>query len=540
MPLLFSNHMVLQRDSPVRIWGWADVAESVTVAFGRDRIQTKAGADGRWQVMLPKMSANAHPQILTIVGKNTLAFQDVLVGDVWVCSGQSNMERLLHEVDYTDADIMSTQDDQLRLFRVLSTTSVTPQDDLKPWNGRQWMVSNPTDAKEFSAVGIFFGLELRKHLGIPIALIDSSQGGSRAQLWTSVGSIEKHIDADPEFKSWIDQRNDLLKAYPQRRLDYPEEKQKYDEEMKLWSSENEKDPDYMAKLAAWQAAMDKAQKEGLEHPAKVRPSRPAPVAPDPTDGGPYSTFMVANLYNAMIYPLTDFTIKGVLWYQGEANDRNPKQYRVLFPILISDWREKWQQGNFPFLFVQLPNIGAPAKEPVQSKDWWPQMREAQANALALPNTGMATTIDIGDPWDVHGKDKSDIGRRLSLVALHQAYGEKIVFAGPTYQSMKIKGRKIEIKFANEGGGLVIGVAPWTSTGKIPQVSNELHGFAIAGADKKWFWAKAVIQGDHVVVWSDDVSTPVAVRYGWANNPPCNLYNREKLPAPPFRTDGWPL
>ena len=540
MPLLFSDHMVLQRDLPMRVWGWADPGESVTVSFGKDLARTIAGSEGRWNVTLRSIPANSHPQTLVITGKNTLEFHDVLVGDVWVCSGQSNMERLLREVDYTDADLRSADDGQLRLFRVLSTTAVTPQEDTKGWNGRQWMVSKPVDVKDFSAVGFFFGRELRKHLGIPIALVDSTQGGSRAQLWTSVDSLEKHIDADPEFGSWIGQRNELLKTYPQRMIDYPEAKKSYDEKLRQWNSANDANPEYTAEMAAWQTALNKARKEGAEHPAKVIPPILAPIAPDPPDGGPYSTFMVGNLYNSMIAPLTSFSIKGVLWYQGEANDRNAKQYQVLFPILISDWRDKWGQGDFPFLFVQLPNLGAPATEPVRAEDRWAKLREAQSKALALRNTGMVATIDIGDPWDVHGRDKSDIGIRLSLLARHTIYREKVVPSGPSYRSMKINGRKVEVRFANHGRGLMIGVPPWTPTGKIPPVSTELHGFAIAGGDRKWFWANAAIHGNRVTVWSDKVTAPAAVRYGWADNPPCNLYNREGLPAPPFRTDDWPL
>jgi sialate O-acetylesterase len=248
--------------------------------------------------------------------------------------------------------------------------------------------------------------------------------------------------------------------------------------------------------------------------------------------------MVGNLYNAMIAPLMPYAIKGVIWYQGESNCNNSKQYRVLFPIMITDWREKWGQGNFPFLFVQLPNINKPATEPVQGEDRWPGVREAQAKAMSVPNTGMATIIDVGDPDEVHGKDKIDVGVRLSLVARHLVYGEDIVYTGPTYDSMKVEGNKVLITFKNTGGGLAIGTPPWTPSGKIPPVASELKGFAIAGADKKWVWAQARINGDQVVVSSDQAPNPAAVRYGWADNPPCNLYNKEKLPAAPFRTDDW--
>jgi len=248
--------------------------------------------------------------------------------------------------------------------------------------------------------------------------------------------------------------------------------------------------------------------------------------------------MVGNLYNAMIAPLMPYAIKGVIWYQGESNCNNSKQYRVLFPIMITDWREKWGQGNFPFLFVQLPNINKPATEPVQGEDRWPGVREAQAKAMSVPNTGMATIIDVGDPDEVHGKDKIDVGVRLSLVARHLVYGEDIVYTGPIYDSMKVEGNKVLITFKNTGGGLAIGTPPWTPSGKIPPVASELKGFAIAGADKKWVWAQARINGDQVVVSSDQAPNPAAVRYGWADNPPCNLYNKVNPPAAAFRTDEW--
>jgi len=331
-----------------------------------------------------------------------------------------------------------------------------------------------------------------------------------------------------------------VKAYPQRLAEYATAKAKWDADERQWNADNAKNAAYMAQMAKFNDDFAAAVKEGRQHPGKPKPPTPEPVRPDPPDGGPYSGFMVGNLYNAMIYPLFNYTMKGVLWYQGESNDRWPQQYGVMFPILIKDWRQHWGEGDFPFLFVQLPSIYAPAKNPVQN-DPWPPMREAQARALALPNTGMATTVDIGDPWDVHGKDKKDIGERLALIARREVYGEKsVVDYGPVFESMKIDGAKVTIKYKGLGSGLVLGVPPWTPTHVIPPVSTELKGFAIAGSDQKWFWARAEIKGDRVVVWSADVPKPVAVRYDWADNPPGNLYNKEKLPATPFRTDDWPI
>jgi sialate O-acetylesterase len=417
--------------------------------------------------------------------------------------------------------------------------SLQPEEDAKPsWDGKKWVVSDPEVVQVFTAVGYFFGRELRSDLHVPIGLIESDQGGSKAQLWTSVSAIEKNIDADPEFKVWLKQRKEVVDAYPQKMAEYLPQKKIYDEAMKHWRAEVWDAPEFTAKRAQWEIDNDNARKEGKPPLPRLQPSVPSPIEPPPPNGGPYSNFMVGTLYNAMIAPLTSFSIKGVVWYQGESNESNSRQYGVLFPIMITDWREKWGEGDFPFIFVQLPNIKKPATQPVQSNDPWPGMREAQAKALSLPNTGMAITIDVGDPYNVHGKDKFDVGYRLALVARHTVYKEKIVYTGPTYDSMKVKKGQIELTFKNQGGGLMIGAAPWTPSGKIPLVESNLKGFAIAGEDQRWFFAKAQIKHNHVFVSSVDVPHPVAVRYGWADNPPCNLYNREKLPAAPFRTDKW--
>ena len=249
--------------------------------------------------------------------------------------------------------------------------------------------------------------------------------------------------------------------------------------------------------------------------------------------------MPATLFNGMIAPLIPYAIKGVIWYQGEANTsrHDAPLYGLLFSRLITDWREKWGQGDFPFLFVQLANISAPAKAPSENTGD-PLVREGQLKALTLPATGMAVTIDIGNPYNIHPADKLDVGRRLSLAARHVAYGEDLVYAGPLYQSIKVEGDKLRLHFTQTGSGLTIGVPPWTPTGKPPAPQKELTGFAIAGADRKWAWAHAVIDGNSIVVSSEQVPAPVAARYGWANCPPCDLYNREGLPASPFRTDDW--
>lgn len=537
-PQIFSDHMVLQREMPVRIWGWADAGEQVRVSFAGQRVETLAGADGHWQVMLKKMPAQDAPQTLKIQGRNTISFTDVLVGDVWVCSGQSNMERLLEQTINSDADLATAEDTQLRYFHVLPATAVTPQEDVQRWDAEGWTVSTPERALKFSAVCFYFGRELRKHLGIPIGLIDSTKGGTRAQIWISLEAIENHPNADLQFSQWLEQRALVVKDLAKRTAEYPQKKTRYDQDMTAWTKQIEADPVYVANEKRWQVELEQAQKNGTEWPLEPRPPLAKPAEPALPDDGPYSTFMVGNLYNAMIAPLTRLSIRGVLWYQGETNDKNAPQYKVLFPLLITDWRQHWNEGNFPFLFVQLPNIHRPQTEPVQDKDLWPWMREAQQNALALPNTAMAVTIDIGDPWNVHGKDKRDIGIRLSLLARRKVYGEHLVAQGPVYKSMRVRRDRVELKFDSVGTGMIQGVPPWTPTGEVPRPASALRGFAIAGMDRTWHWAMAEIHGNEIIVSSHEVKQPVAVRYGWADNPPCNLYNLEKLPAAPFRTDDW--
>jgi sialate O-acetylesterase len=540
VPAMFSDHMVLQRDSRAAVWGWADAGEAVTVTFGGRSMKTTADGNGKWRVELGRMAANAAGQTLTVAGKNTVQFSDVLVGDVWVCSGQSNMGIQVGET-WNAADVLpKTSDASLRLLRLSASTSLKPLDDVKPSSGkgRGWVVSEPDSAKVFTAVGYFFGKELRRDLGIPIGLIESDQGGSMAQLWTSVDAIEKNVDADPEFKDWLVKRQAVVDAYPEKMKEYVPAMAAYDQAMKHWWNDVQNTPDAIAKRAHWDIDNKKARAEGKPPLPRLQPSEPRPTPPVAPDGGPYSNFMVGTLYNAMIAPLTPYSIKGITWYQGESNDKNAKQYGVLFPIMIKDWRAHWGERDIPFLFVQLPNINKPATEPVATKGFWAGMREAQEEALKLPMTGMATTIDVGDPYDVHGKDKFDVGYRLGLVGRHVAYGEKFVWRGPVYESMKVKKGSIEITFDNVGGGLVIGAAPWTPANKPAVLESELKGFAIAGDDRVWYYADARIVGKKVELSSKDVAHPVAVRYGWADNPPCNLYNVEKLPATPFRTDRW--
>lgn len=544
LPFIFSDHMVLQQDLKIPIWGWADPGEEVKVLFAGQSVTTKVGSNGKWRVDLENVGVNATGQTLTVIGKNTLKFEDVLVGDVWVCSGQSNMGLYLAGDYRAKEEVPKANDPLLRLFTISEQSAIEPKTDIKSNMIRPWQECTLHSANIFTAVGYYFGKELRSDLKKPIGLISCPYGGTMLQGWISVSAVEKKVDAVPECKEWLELRNKRVAEYPQRLAEYGPLKEKFEKDISRWANEVEKAPEFLQKLKVWEEENKKALLVGKPPLPRPQPSEPRPKDPEPPDGGSVAQYMVGNLYNAMIAPIMPYGIKGVIWYQGEGGGhlRNGRVYAALFPVLISDWREKWGQGDFPFLFVQLPNGSNASTEPVEGNvsPYWPGAREAQASALSLPNTGMATTIDIGDPYDVHGKDKIDVGVRLSLIARKIVYGQNIVYTGPTYHSMKIVGDKIRITFKNTGSGLTIGVPPWTPSGVILPMASEVKGFAIAGVDQKWHWAKAEIEGDDVMVSSSEVSSPVAVRYGWANNPPCNLYNKEKLPATPFRTDKWEL
>jgi sialate O-acetylesterase len=378
LPALFSDHMVLQRYAPITVWGWADPGETLSVTFGRSKARTVADATGRWKARLPAEPANAVGCSLTVAGTNSLTFQDVVVGDVWLCAGQSNMALYLVECDNARDVLPKADDPELRIFRVTERMSFAPQEDVPGlWNARAWRPSAPNEVDQFSAVAYFFGRELRGALEVPVGLISACFSGTCAQQWLRNEAIAAVVDLDPVFPQWLDERTRVVEA--------------------------------------------------------PGPSGGAPAIPDDARS---NRALAGIIYNGMIAPLTQFGIKGVIWYQGESNCDEPRQYEVLFPLLIADWRAAWGQGDFPFLFVQLPNIGLPATEVVQDRDQWVRLREAQACALDMPNNGMAVTIDVGE-CDVHPKSKIDVGRRLALLARRNVYGEKIVASGPTFTSIKV-------------------------------------------------------------------------------------------------------
>jgi sialate O-acetylesterase len=505
LPAIFGDHMVLQEGMKLPVWGTAGPGESVTVTVtvGTATAKTTAGPDGKWRVDLAALPTQAEPVTMTVTGTNTLTFHDVLVGEVWLCTGQSNMELPMQAMDDAATSIPAANDPQIRLFLVAKTTSRVPLDDVKG----TWQLCTPDTVKGFSAVGYNFARDLRAKLNRPVGLIGSYWGGTPAQAWTSLEALK----AVPALQSYVAEYQKNQEEYPARLAQMPAAQAAY-----------------LAKLKAWRESVGKVQKSASGAPiARTKP----PLPPPGPDGGQREP---TNNYNGMIAPLIPFAIKGAIWYQGEANAgvlSIARQYRTLFGAMITDWRRRWGEGPFPFLFVQLAAY--------QNRGTWPYLRESQAETLALPDTGMATAIDVGNPGYIHPGNKAVVAGRLALLARHLAYGEKdLLDQGPTYQSIAISGSSATVSFTNVGGGLIIGSAPWVAKGYPPIPTDKLYGFTIAGGDKKWVPADAKIVGNQVVVSSPQVPTPAAVRYDWDNSPQGNLYNQEQLPAFPFRTDDW--
>jgi sialate O-acetylesterase len=483
LPAVIGDNMVLQRGQKVPIWGWAQPGEEITVAVSWNNMRWSAPADkdGKWRFEVTPPSAGG-PYEMTVSGKNSMIIKNILVGEVWVCSGQSNMQMSVRQSANAEQEIAAANYPNIRLFSVQRKVAEQPQSDCLG----SWQQCTPQTVADFSAVAYYFGRDLHKELGVPIGLIHTSWGGTPAEAWTSRQALEAEQDFAP-----------ILQRYDDAVAKYPQAKKEYDQ-----------------KLAAWQEAVEKAKAEGGRPPN--RPGEPF---------GPGHPHAPAGLYNAMIAPLIPHGIAGAIWYQGESNAGRAYQYRKLLPAMINNWRKDWGRGDFAFLIVQLANFMATKPEPGDSE--WAELREAQLLTLALPNTGMAVIIDIGDANDIHPKNKQDVGKRLALWALAKTYGKNPVYSGPIYKSMKVDGNKVILEFNHVGGGLVAGGG------------GPLRGFAVAGTDRKFLWADAQIDGNTVAVSSDKVAEPVAVRYAWADNPVCNLYDKEGLPASPFRTDDWP-
>jgi sialate O-acetylesterase len=622
LPHLVSDGMVLQREAKTRIWGWAAPGEKVTVHFNGKSYRTTTDAKGKWAVTLAPMKAGG-PYTMDIRASNQIIIKDILLGDVYLCSGQSNMvhQMALHNITYAN-DISTANYPQIRHFWIPTTTNLEgPAKDLPPGS---WKSANPQDVNNFSAVAYFFARKLYHQYRIPIGLINASVGGTPIEAWTSKEGLKDF----PAIKATIDRNSDTsyVNSIKRRSLaaaNASRQKTELDKGLTgamkwyetayvpkgwrninipgYWEDQGIKDlngvvwyrreidvPASMTGVPAkvflgrivdadvlyingkqvGNTTYQYPQRRyplpaGVLKPGKnifvVRvtntggkggfiPDKPyfieangqtldlkgywqykvgeafRPVGGGGLEGGFNAQNQPAALYNAMLAPVISYTLKGILWYQGESNAGSPTEYKKLLPTLITDWRNKWQQGNIPFLYVQLPNFMEANYLPSESN--WALMREAALQTLSVPNTAMAVTIDLGEWNDIHPDNKKDVGERLALAAQKMIYKDKkLVSSGPLYQSSKIDGKKIILSFTHSGSGLV------------SIDGEELSQFAIAGADKKFVWAKAKIEGDNVVVWSDEIPEPEYVRYAWADNPDgANLYNKEGLPASPFRTD----
>lgn len=481
LPALFANGMVLQQNMKVPVWGTAENDEQVTVSFQGQKLAATA-RDGRWQVVLGKLKVGG-PYEMTIAGKNTITIKDVLVGEVWICSGQSNMEWPLSASANAEMAIAGSKNPMIHLFVVRHATPEKPVSDVVG----NWRECGPDSVKGFSAVAYYFGRDLQKALDVPVGLIETAWGGTRAEAWMSRAAL----DALPETSDEIPQ---LSKAV----ADYPKVLERYEAQLKLL-----------------QEAAAKLKDEGK--PAPQPPRKPAPPTENPN--------AASALYNGMIAPLIPYAIQGAIWYQGESNAGKAAQYEAVFSAMIRNWREDWGQGDFPFLFVQLAPFQKIEKQPTDPA--WARLREAQfLTSQHVPRTAMAVITDVGDERDIHPKKKEPVGHRLALAALTTTYGKKDIYPGPTFESMSVEGSKAIVNFHGVGGGLVAR-------------DGLLQGFTVAGPDHVFHDAEAVIEGTTVVVTCKEVEHPVAVRYGWANYPLGNLWNKRDLPATPFRTDRWP-
>jgi sialate O-acetylesterase len=479
LPAIFSDHMVLQQEASVPVWGWADAGEEVTVSVAGASQKTMADAAGKWTVKLSGLKAGG-PHTFTVAGTNTLTVQDVLVGEVWLGSGQSNMAMTVNRAKDYEQEQKTANLPQVRMFTEKSGASKVA----KEGGAGSWVVCSPESVGGFSATLFFTGREIHQALGVPVGLVNSSVGGTPIESWIAPEAQR----ATPELKPMFDAAAKVDAAF-----DAVAAKAKF-----------EKD------VARWTEVAKKARAEGKPVPRKPRD----PVALRERKGN------VGGLFNGKIAPLIPYAIRGALWYQGEANSGPDKApyYSTQLSLLVKDWRARWG-CDFPMAWVQLPNFSAAGRD-------WPLTREQMLKTLALPKTGMAITIDIGDEKDIHPKNKQEVGRRLSLWALGEVYGKQVpATSGPLPAGHDVRGSEVVLSFKHTDGGL-------------QAKGGELAGFTIAGADKVWKPAQARIDGAVVIVSSAEVKQPVAVRYAWQDWPTCNFYNGAGLPASPFRTDDW--
>ncbi|MBC8054213.1 MAG: sialate O-acetylesterase [Sphingobacteriaceae bacterium] len=476
---LFSDHMVLQQGVKVPVWGTANEGENVIIEFGTQKVSAVT-RNGKWLIVLNPLKQGG-PFSMKISGENTVEIKDILVGEVWICGGQSNMERQLgprppqKPILGWEKAVAEAQYPQIREFFVPHITSPFPLTEIDS----KWVVCSPQTVKEFSAVGYFFARDLHARLKVPVGMIFSSWGGTPAENWTRKATLE----SNPELLTLAQNYDNAMKEYPAKLAGYQKD-----------------EPQLLEK---WKTDTATAKRD-----KKPLPRKPAPPA-DPAKSG-----AAGNMYNAMIASLQPYAVKGVIWYQGESNQDRAKQYQTLFPVMINDWRNAWGGNQFPFLFVQIAPFNGMK----------PEIREAQLLSWQkTPNTAMVVTTDLGDATDIHPANKEPVGARLALAARALAYKDKIVYSGPVFKEVKFMDGKARLKFDFTGSGLI-------------SKGGELKGFTIAGNDKVFVPARAEIKGKQIIVFNDTVTDPKAVRFGWANAPEVNLFNKEGLPASPFRTD----
>jgi sialate O-acetylesterase len=484
LPAFFSDHMVLQRDLPNTVWGWAAPGENVTVRLATESRSTQTDPAGRWRVELGPLPAGA-PTALTVQGQNTLVIQDVLLGEVWMCAGQSNMAMSVAQAQNAPQEKAAAQYPTLRMFTVTSGASHEPQTRCTG----TWEVCSPATVERFSAMAYFFGRTLHQTLGTPVGLIHASTvNGSPIEAWTSLPAMAQKPELQTLLSAW--EKEIALYAAPETAAKFE------------------------AETAAWKLTVEKAKAE----------NRPAPRAPARAGRSPKDQSRPGNLFNGKIAPLAGYPIRGTVWYQGETNTSNGALYATQLPLLVQDWRTAWGRDTLPFIWAQLPGYGRRTEQPVETSGW-ALIRDAMRRSLAVPHTAMSVNLDLGEETDLHPKNKQEVGRRLALCALANVYGKDLLFSGPLYEKHEIHGGDIRVSFRHAQGGLVAR-------------DGALRGFAVAGADRKWVKAEGTLRGDQVIVSSAEVAEPQAVRYGWANYPDGNLTNASGLPASPFRTDSW--
>lgn len=469
--------MVLQRDQENPVWGEATAGSNISVTFGGHTLQTKADDDGKWILKLKPMRGSSHALNMTIRSESdSITFSNIVIGEVWVCSGQSNMQWSVSQVYDSDLESMSANYPNIRIISVPQVGTQENQDD---FDG-QWDICTPDTVGQFSAVGYLFGRQLHQTLGVPIGLVDNAWGGSSAEAWVARSVLE----ADDRFEAVITE----------------------------WKK-TEATFDFDKSMAIWKEKASAAKEAG----------KPAPRAPRNVLAGQHRP---GNLWAGVLNPIIGYGIRGTIWYQGESNAGRAYQYDDLFGLMISEWREAWGQGDFPFYWVQLADFRDEVAAPGDSD--WAELREAQSNTLALPNTGQAVIYDVGEGRDIHPRDKQTVAKRLARIALARDYEVNIPYLSPSFKEMTIEGNKAILTFQD------VGTTLYTFD------VQEARGFVVAGEDKAWHPATGTLVGkDQIIVSSDAVANPVAVRYAWATNPVANLMSREGLPVVPFRTDDWP-